>query len=235
VGVVLRRPGPGGGLVEFAWRDRAGGGRAILRRAPWPGQEVASAAGRASGGANLDGRSPSPAGGKLAAQAVAVAGTTLSGAPRRRSAGSPWNRRAGVVGGAVAVAAAAAVSGAAMAAGDAFYQFQSPSGNIDCGVGTLNGASFAGCEIRDHTWVAPPRPAVCEGGWGDRIELDPGSVPALVCHTDTLRGSGLPTLGYGDSRSAGPITCTSQPSGITCTDAGTGHSFRIARDSYELH
>lgn len=45
---------------------------------------------------------------------------------------------------------------------------------------------------------------------------------------------GLQTLAYGQTRSIGAITCSSEPSGVTCTDSGTGHFFRVSRDSYEL-
>jgi len=124
---------------------------------------------------------------------------------------------------------------AAVAHADSYYQFQSPTGNIDCAEGVLNDQAFALCEIRDHTWTAPPRPQACEGAWGDRIGMEQGEAPSLGCHSDTVRGSGLDTLGYGESRSAGPITCDSEPSGLTCTDSSTGHFFVIARDSYELH
>ena len=63
----------------------------------------------------------------------------------------------------------------------------------------------------------------------DRIGINQGGAPALSCHTDTLRGSVEPTLNYGDKWSVNSITCDSEPSGMTCTDAGTGHFFRIAR------
>jgi len=139
----------------------------------------------------------------------------------------------------VAVAVTSAVSPlqfmATARAADSYYAFQSPSGNIDCGIGFLNNNGFAMCEIGSHIWVTPPRPPACEGGWGDRIGMDQGSAPALSCHTDTLRGGTQPTLAYGNSRTAGEMSCASDVSGITCTDASTGHFFRISRDSYELH
>jgi hypothetical protein len=72
-------------------------------------------------------------------------------------------------------------------------------------------------------------------GWGECIGINQGGAPALSCHTDTLRGSVEPTLNYGDKWSVNSITCDSEPSGMTCTDAGTGHFFRIARDSYGVH
>ena len=133
------------------------------------------------------------------------------------------------------LSATTAIALAAIARADPYYEFQSPSGNIDCGLGLLNNNAFALCEIGGHTWVAPARPAACEGGWGDRVGLNQGSAATLDCHTDTVRGSDLPTLGYGDRLSAGAITCDSEFSGVTCTDASTGHYFSIARDSYELH
>jgi hypothetical protein len=119
-------------------------------------------------------------------------------------------------------------------AADSYSAFQSPSGNIDCGIGFLNNNGFASCEIGSHTWVAPPRPSSCEGGWGDRIGMDQGSPPALSCHTDTLRGTSEPTLSYGSTRTVGEIRCESELSGMTCTDASTGHLFTISRDSYQL-
>jgi hypothetical protein len=133
------------------------------------------------------------------------------------------------------VAAVTAVGPAANAHADTLYQFQSPSGNITCVMSALQGiVPQASCGVVDHTWVAPPRPQVCMGAWGDQIDLNQGSPPALVCHTDTTRGSGLSTLQYGQMRSLASLTCESEPTGITCTDSSTGHFFRISRESYEL-
>ena len=109
--------------------------------------------------------------------------------------------------------------------------FASPSGDIACDVFTRNdGANFATCDIRDHTYVAPPRPASCRlGGWGDRVNMVQGSAPGFSCHGDTNIVPGLPTLPYGQTRSDGPATCDSEPSGRTRTATGTGHYFRVSR------
>ena len=129
-----------------------------------------------------------------------------------------------------------ALAPAAVAHAGEFQDFQSPSGNIFCEIAALSGTSpEAVCEIVDRTWTPPPRPQDCEGAWGDRIALAQGGWPALGCHTDTTRDPRLPVLAYGDSRSVAALTCTSAPDGITCTDTGTGHFFRISRESYELH
>jgi hypothetical protein len=61
-----------------------------------------------------------------------------------------------------------------------------------------------------------------------------GTAATLVCSLDTLRGNGLPTLSYGSTWPVKPITCDSELAGMTCTDAGTGHYFRVSRESYEL-
>jgi hypothetical protein len=112
--------------------------------------------------------------------------------------------------------------------------FISPSGNIACMLGDgLNGG--VACDISEHTYAVPPPPANCPLSWGDRFELKPGQPPIMTCHGDTVRNPGNErTLGYGQTVSMGPITCASEAAGMTCTDSGTGHFFRVARDSYDM-
>lgn len=124
---------------------------------------------------------------------------------------------------------------AAPARAQTYYQFESPSGNIDCEMGSLGDKAFASCEITERSWVAPPPPDRCEGAWGDRFALYEGTPDALVCSSDTLRGNELPTLSYGSTWPVNPITCDSELTGITCTDASTGHYFRVSSGSYTLH
>lgn len=133
------------------------------------------------------------------------------------------------------VAAIAALGPAATAGADPFYQFQSPSGDVTCVMAAFQGDTpLASCGVSEPTYVMPPRPQSCEGAFGDQIDLVQGSSPAMVCHTDTTRGSGLPTLQTGETRSVASLTCTGEPAAITCTDAGTGHFFRISRAAYTL-
>ncbi|MED5813878.1 DUF6636 domain-containing protein [Mycolicibacterium sp. 050232] len=116
--------------------------------------------------------------------------------------------------------------------------FVTPSGNIWCLVPNGEGTDPAGgvvCEIREHSYTAPPKPADCHLDWGDRISLKPGAAPQVHCHGDTIFVPGMPTLSYGQSRSAGPITCEVQPSGVTCTDSDSGHFFTLSRQSLELN
>jgi hypothetical protein len=140
---------------------------------------------------------------------------------------------------AAAALVAAAVLDTPAAGADPDYKFfQSPSGNISCQLGTFvdNGVprATAACEISEHTFTTPPKPAACEGGWGDRVGVTQGAHASLQCHTDTMRGSKDPVLDYGQTLSAGPLTCRSDQSGITCSDSTTQHGFSLSRDSYTV-
>jgi len=137
--------------------------------------------------------------------------------------------------------------------------FQSPSGNIQCSVriytsvSRFTGKGVVDCDIRDYTWTAEdciaPRtpPAAADRSPADIFSLREGEPAGMLC--DPTRESrtkqhipgafdrfdpDLPTLDYGQTRSAGPITCDSEPTGMTCTDSSTGHFFRVARESYQL-
>jgi len=128
-----------------------------------------------------------------------------------------------------AVAAAAVLPAAAHA--DQSYQFQSPTGNVGC---SLNPGG-ATCEINSYTWFIPPPPDYLVGGRGNVFLLARGAEPAAgVWHSDHQFPDGAPRLDYGQSRTAGTISCTSEPAGITCTDSSTGHFFRVSRESYRV-
>lgn len=126
--------------------------------------------------------------------------------------------------------AAAAIMLAAPAQADS-ESFQSPSGNIAC----MLGADGVACDISDYTYQPPPPPACAQHiAWGNRFVLEPGKPAAIHCHGDTLRLPGEPTLDYGQTASAGTLSCVSEASGMRCADSGSGHYFRVSRDSYDL-
>ena len=136
--------------------------------------------------------------------------------------------------------------GAATAhADDNYQQFASASGSIRC---ILDGQDtplpIAMCQIGDHTYVVAPGLARDQSGapcppgsdLGRDFRLDQGNSAYVTCTYSAL-GSGFgvwPTLGYGQTRSLGTLTCDSEPVGATCTDVSTGHFFRVSRESYEL-
>jgi hypothetical protein len=144
------------------------------------------------------------------------------------------------------VAPAALGFGAAPAhADDNYQQFASPAGNIRC---ILNGKDarlpIAMCQIGNHTYAVEPGTARDQSGGpcpagsdlGRDFRLDQGQATYVTCSYSEL-GSGFgpwPPLAYGQTRSLGTITCESQPAGMTCTDSGTGHFFRVSAESYQL-
>jgi len=133
--------------------------------------------------------------------------------------------------------AAAAIAIPATAQADPDYSdnqiFQSPSGNIRCNVSyTVKANPHADCTIQHSTYAAPPG---CEYLPWAQFELGQGESPNLSCVVGFRNPGAYPTLDYGQkTRSFGAISCDSEPSGITCTDSGTGHFFRMSRESYQL-
>lgn len=122
--------------------------------------------------------------------------------------------------------------------GPADIQFKSPTENIYCSLAPLlDGA--ASCEIRDHSWPTPLSVTgqACNFALGGlHYNLQPGQASDATCYegASQLDTPNVEVLDYGQTRSFGTITCDSEPDGITCTDSGTGHFFRLSSDSYQL-
>ncbi|HWH27736.1 MAG TPA: DUF6636 domain-containing protein [Mycobacteriales bacterium] len=119
-------------------------------------------------------------------------------------------------------------------------RFSSPSGNISC---FLSGTG-AVCEIAEHDYQPPPRPADCELDHGTMIELDQTGPARFACHGDTgfvrddpespLTAPG-PVLAYGEQITNGIFTCTSRRSGMACATADGGHGFELARAGFRTY
>lgn len=107
--------------------------------------------------------------------------------------------------------------------------FTSPSGNVGC----MIEPSYVRCDILERDWSPPARPADCEFDYGQGIGLTPGQAARFVCAGDTALAGGGP-LAYGESISAGALSCTSTPSAMSCRDAQSGRGFSIARQSYDF-
>jgi hypothetical protein len=137
---------------------------------------------------------------------------------------------------------ALAISGAGAA--PQFAHFRSPSGNINCMLGTGGGTAYASCLVRHATWrVLPRKPASCDLDWvATELEIGGRNLTAGACRGDIgplCEPSGADscrTLAYGRSVTVGPIRCTSAVVGVTCrrTD-GRRIGFRIAREGYLLY
>jgi hypothetical protein len=140
----------------------------------------------------------------------------------------------------IATATAAATIGlAGTATADDEFDFRSPSGDVLCAMAVgrdLNdqanyGKGAVACQVK-HTYPQPPL-ADCPLA-GREYDLEEGTPSALGCQGGVLVDPPPPTLGYGQTRSVGAITCDVERSGVTCSDSSTGHFMFLSRDSYEL-
>lgn len=110
--------------------------------------------------------------------------------------------------------------------------FSSPSHNIGC---VLAGGT-ARCDIRKRDWSPPPHPASCSDqvDFGQGLTVGRSGRATFVCAGDTALNPTGPVIAYGSNSKVGDIVCASRISGMTCTNAATGHGFFIARDRYRL-
>jgi Family of unknown function (DUF6636) len=117
--------------------------------------------------------------------------------------------------------------------------FKTPSGNIVCGYGNdpAYGASIE-CGIESGL-KPPPAPIHCSAGdpTHKRVSLrGTGRAIPVLCAGDP--GPLLPeirararVLAYGSALRIGSISCVSETTGLTCSNAG-GHGFFLSRDSW---
>jgi hypothetical protein len=102
--------------------------------------------------------------------------------------------------------------------------FQSPSGNIHCGIQQ----GVVVCQIDKYTYT-PPAHDCGESGWGFNFKLASKSAE-LFCAGD-VEGGG-PTLEYGQMIVINDDRCVSREDGVVCEDTATGYGFRLAKASY---
>lgn len=107
--------------------------------------------------------------------------------------------------------------------------FRSPSGNIGCRIA----AGEARCDVGEHTWTVPARPADCTGAWAAGAVVTGDAPGALTCATDAIGFDGA-VLGYGEAVRLDALTCVSRPSGVRCENAATLHGFTVSRTTFEL-
>ena len=103
--------------------------------------------------------------------------------------------------------------------------FQAPSGNIHCLIDSYG----ARCDILEANYSYSKRPADCDLDYGGAFYIDvQANRGEIGCVGDTVANNANPVLGYGSTLEAYGITCTSEQSGMTCTNP-FGHGFSIAR------
>jgi hypothetical protein len=109
------------------------------------------------------------------------------------------------------------------------FNFKTPSDNIYCAYDDYNGTPEVRCDIRSYTPTMGKMPADCDLEWGDSFVISArdkrGSV---ICHGDTVISPDATALPYGSSWKKHGIVCTSETSGLTCTNR-KGHGFFVSR------
>ncbi len=151
------------------------------------------------------------------------------------------HRKILTVAGVCAAIAAATIGSAGSAHANPFSaQFQSPSGDISC---TLVNSppsdqhslakNFVQCDIADHSWVAPQPPPQGRADATSTFVLIRGQAPIVGYRPGAFAAAG-PMLDSAQAPYGGAITCNTEQSAVKCTDASTGHFFRVSRESYEL-
>ena len=144
-----------------------------------------------------------------------------------------------VAGVCTAIAAATIGSAGSSHASPFSAQFQSPSGDISCNLVNYPpldklgfGKNFVQCDIVNQSWVPPRPPPPGRADATSSLVLMRGQLPIVGYSPGNLAASD--PVNYDQPLSAGALTCSSEQSTVRCTDASTGHFFRVSRESYEL-
>jgi hypothetical protein len=130
---------------------------------------------------------------------------------------------------------AAPFPAAAPATADVF-PFSMPSRNVDCTVGQGDGPSDIVCVIFDRSGPPPrPVPAGCAGGWGHVYAMQERGPVEMRCGGPGGKNTAayVEIAPYGQTGRFGGITCLSQETGLTCSNAD-GHGFRLSRRVQEV-
>jgi hypothetical protein len=108
-----------------------------------------------------------------------------------------------------------------------YVAFRSPTGNINCAI-FLGDWPGVRCDLLEYQPSFTSPPPGCDLDWGGSFSVGPSGRGELGCVGDTVFDPNAQTLSYGRSIRMGPFTCTSQETGMTCTNA-TGGGFSVAR------
>lgn len=122
---------------------------------------------------------------------------------------------------------------ASPALSDDLLFFHSPSKNIQCMIATGDYAE-ARCDVMDMTTKLPVPPADCDLDYGHAFTVAlQDAKGGRACVGDTVADPNGTTLNYGDRIDLGGFRCTSEKSGMTCTNPA-GHGFTVAKAKQSL-
>jgi hypothetical protein len=121
-----------------------------------------------------------------------------------------------------------AVTGAARAA---VVLFRTPSGNIGCVYSSAGYGlpAFLRCDIRSGLVPKPGQPRNCHLNYGDSYGIAKHGRAVVVCHGDTAIDPHARALPYGTSWARDGFRCSSQATGLKCSNL-SGHGFFLSRE-----
>lgn len=124
--------------------------------------------------------------------------------------------------------------GAGPALADDYLVFHAPSKNILCAISTGEYAEVR-CDMMQLTPSYTKPPADCEFDWGSSFAVGLESRKGyLACVSDAIANDMGVELGYGQSLRLGGFTCSSEKSGLSCTNPA-GHGFTISKAKQRLY
>jgi hypothetical protein len=108
--------------------------------------------------------------------------------------------------------------------------FHTPDANIGCVVlaGKYSQGGEARCDIAEHSWPTPKKPASCDVDYGGGLAVGSHGRAGFVCAGDTTLHQGK-KLAPGAAVAAGPYRCVNLGEAVRCVNRDTGHGFKLSR------
>ena len=148
-------------------------------------------------------------------------------------------RRGILIGTAALVILGLAIPATSMA-GSGLRFFHTADNNIACGLvkpqkKTRKRSRLPGqarCDVKNHTWVAPPAPRTCDLDWGFGVQVGDRRPASYVCAGDSVAGAKpSPVLAPAGVVAIGPYSCTVLPvadTTVRCQNVRTGRGFEVS-------
>lgn len=129
-----------------------------------------------------------------------------------------------------------AASGQPMQPTPGIVEFTTPSGNISCGMIGPAGTATLACEVLQHAYAAPPRPASCHLNWGSGwLSIETHTVVRGLCLGGPPFDPISSVLPYGSTLRQGTVACRSESAFLACADVNSGHGFAVNRTTLDTY